>query len=128
MMKIAWRVTAVLLVLAIVVVAALMTAAWTMLPLDRVALTLHGETFSLADLDGWRAAMFFVAAVALVVLALVVAIGAVAFAIALGALGLAFGLLCSIGSLALAAAPFVLVAWLLWRLVRPRKAQVVASP
>ena len=111
--------TLLLLVLSLVV-AGLMVAAWTMLPLDQTALTIDGERFSLADLTGTHALVFFVVAVAAVVFALVVALLAGVFGLGLGVIGLAFGLAVTLGALALVASPFILLAWLLWRTVRSR--------
>ena len=122
------RGTAILLLLLVAVVAALMAAAWTVLPLDAVALTLHGQTISLADLHGGQALLAFGLAVGIVVIAAIAALAAVALGLAFAALGLAIGLLATLGSLALAAAPFVFVGWLLWRLVRPRPSAAVAAP
>ncbi len=116
------RALTILLLTLIAVVAGLMVAAWTMLPLDQAALTIEGERFSLADLSGTHAVVFFVIAVAAVVFALVVAIMAGALGLGLGVVGLAFGLAVAIGSLALVASPFIFFVWLVWRLVRTRPA------
>ncbi len=116
-----WRRALTIVLLAVtLVVAALMVAAWTMLPLDRTAIVIDGDRFSLADLTGTHTAVFFVIAVAVVVFIVLIAIGAGAFGLGLGVLGLAFGGLVTVGTLALVAAPFALVLWLIWRLVRSR--------
>jgi hypothetical protein len=116
------RALTMLLLVVTLVVAGLMVAAWSMLPLDRTAIVIDGDRFSLADLTGTHAIVFFVIAVAAVVFAVMVAIAACAFGLGLGALGLAFGGLVTLGTLALVAAPFALVVWLLWRLLRSRRA------
>ena len=119
------RVLTILLLTLTAVVAALMIAAWTMLPLDGTAITIDGERFSLADLTGRHAAAVFVIALAAVVFGLVVALVATVFGLGLGAVGLAFGGLVAAGTLALVAAPFALVLWLMWRLVRSRPPTVL---
>ena len=107
----------------------LMAFAWTMLPLDTVAVRLHDETFSLADLQGAQAALFFVLAVAAVVLGTLAVLATIAFGLCLAAIGLAIGALATAASLALFIAPFALILWLLWRLLRtPPTARVVAAP
>ncbi len=106
MIKTRSRVLAIGLLALTVAVTIVMAAAWTPLPLDRIALDLHGETFSLADLRGSHAFLFFVGAVAAVVSALVAACVLTGFGLGLGALGIGVGLLATIGSLALVAAPF----------------------
>jgi hypothetical protein len=121
------RALAIGLLVLTVVVTVLMAAAWTTLPLDRVALDLHGESFSLADLADTHAFLFFVGAVATVVIALVVAFVFTIFGLCLGALGIAIGLLATIGSLALVVAPFVLIGWLIWRLLRREPARAIAT-
>ena len=123
-----WRRALTILLLTLtLVVAALMITAWAMLPLDRTAITIDGERFSLADLTGTHAAVAFVIAVAAVVFSLVVAIMAAVFGLGLGAVGLAFGGLVAAGSLALVVAPFALVLWLMWRLVRSRPPTVLPA-
>ena len=116
-----------LLVLTLVVIA-LMATAWALLPLDHTSITIDGDTFSLADLTGGHALMFFVVAVMVVVFALALALAAGAFGLGLGVIGLAFGLIVTLGTLALFAAPFAFVVWLVWRLVRPQPMPVVARP
>jgi hypothetical protein len=118
---------ALLLALA-VVVTVVMAALWTLLPLDNVGLTVHGETFSLSDLHGTSAILFFVGSVAVVIFALVATLVAIVVGLTLGAIGLAVGLLATIASLALITAPFALVAWLVWRLVRARPAPMITGP
>ena len=120
------RAFGILLLILTLVVAALLVAGWTMLPLDSTAITIDGETFSLADLTGTHAVVFFVVAVAAVVFALVVALAAGAFGLGLGALGLAIGMAVTLGVLTLVASPFLLFVWLLWRALRTRRAPVVA--
>ena len=116
------RALAALLLIVTLAVVGLMVAAWTMLPLDRTAITVDGDRFSLADLTGTHAVVFLVVAVAAVVFAVLVALAAGAFGLGLGVLGLAFGGFVALGTLALVAAPFVLFAWLVWRIVRSRPA------
>ena len=127
MIKTLSRALAIGLLVLTVVVTILMAAAWTTLPLDRVALDLHGESFSLADLAGTHAFLFFVGAVAAVVIALVAAFVLTIFGLCLGALGIAIGLVATIGSLALVVAPFALIGWLFWRLLRREPAQAIAT-
>ena len=122
------RALATLLLVVTAIVVLLMAMAWTLLPLDNVALTVHGETFSLADLHGTSAVLFFVAAVAVVLAAIVATVFAVLIGLAFGALGLAIGLLATVASLALVAAPFALIVWLIWRAVRTRPAPVITGP
>ncbi len=128
MIKTVSRLLAILLFVLTIVVAVLLSSAWTLVPLEGVALTLHGQTFSLADLHGAQAILFFVLAVAGVVIAVVAALAMIAVGLAVGALGLALGVLTTIGSLALVAAPFALIGWLLWRLVRERPAAIATGP
>ena len=126
-MSLSWkRSLGILLLVLTLFVAALMVAAWTMLPLALTSITIDGETFSLADLTGTHAVAFFVFCVAVGVFALVAAIASAVFGLGLGAIGLAFGLVVTLGTLALVASPFALVVWLLWRLVRIRPAPVAA--
>jgi hypothetical protein len=126
----AWaRALAILLLVLTVVVTVLMAMAWTMLPLDGVAVTLHGRTFSLDDLQGARKALFFLMAVVVVVITLLAGLAAIVVGLGFGALGMAIGLIATVGSVALVMAPFALVGWLLWRLFRSRPtATVVARP
>ena len=116
------RALTILLLTLTAAVAGLMVAAWAMLPLDQTALTIEGERFSLADLTGTHAVVFFVIAVAGVVFALLVALAAGALGLGLGVIGLAFGLAVAIGSLALVTSPFLFFVWLVWRFVRTRPA------
>jgi hypothetical protein len=102
--------------------ALLVAAAWTLLPLDGVAIKVHGETFSLADLQGTQAGLFFLLAVAAVVIAVLAALAMLVVGLALGAFGIVVGLLATAGSLALVVAPIALVGWGLWRLFRARPA------
>jgi len=120
------RAFGILLLILTLVVTALMVAAWTVLPLDHTSITIDGETFSLADLTGTHAVVFFVVAVAAVVFALVVALAAGAVGLGFGAIGVAFGLIVTLGTLALVASPFAFVVWLVWRLVRTAPAPVPA--
>jgi hypothetical protein len=125
----AWRrAFGILLLILTLVVAALMVTAWTLLPLDRTSISIDGDTFSLADLTGTHTLVFFVIAVAAVVFALVVALACGALGLGLGAIGLAFGIVVTLGSLALVAAPFAFAIWLVWRLVRSSPAPVPARP
>ena len=103
-------------------VAVLITLAWFSLPLDGIMVTVHGQTFSLADLSAPQVAVWLCVAVAVVVLAVVVALILIALGLAIGALGLAFGLLTAAASLAFAVSPLALIGWLLWRLFRERPA------
>jgi hypothetical protein len=118
------RAAATLLLVLGLVIAALLAAAWAMLPLEHVALTLDGESFSLADLHGTSAVLFFVAAVAVMMSAFV----AVMFAVVVGLGFGAIGLVATIASLALIAAPFILVGWLVWRALRARPAPAITRP
>ena len=111
------RAAATLLLVLKLVVAGLLATAWTTLPLEHVALTLDGESFSLADLHGTSAVLFFVAAVAVMIFAFVAVMVAVVV-----------GLVAAIASLALIAAPFILVAWLVWRALRGRPAPAITGP
>jgi hypothetical protein len=115
------RALAVLLVVVAAFVAVLVAVAWAVLPLDRIALAIDGATYSLADLHGWDVVLAFLAAVAAVVLALVVALGAIVLAMAVGAIGVGVGLLAAVASVVVVVAPFVVVGWLLWRLLRRRR-------
>ncbi len=120
----AWsRALAIGLVVLTAIVTLLMAAAWTTLPLEHVAITLRGETFSLADLNGSNAVLFFVLAVAAVVIAVVAGLAAAVVGLSFGALGL----IVTVATLALVASPFALVIWLAWRGVRPRPAPVVVA-
>ncbi len=129
MIKIWFRALAIGLLGLTALVTLLMTVAWTMLPPDGVAIRLHGATFSLADLQGGQAALFFLFAVATVVIGSLAVLAMIAIGVCVGALGLAVGVLATASSLALVVAPFALVGWLLWRLLRARPvAGVVAAP
>jgi hypothetical protein len=129
MIKTSLRVLGIGLLVLTAIVAALMAAAWATLPLDQISISLHGETFSLADLSGSSAVLFFVLGVAAVVIAVIIGLSAAVVGLTLGALGVAFGLLVTVAVLALVASPFALVIWLVWRAVRPRPAPaVVAAP
>ena len=119
--------TALVLVVALVV-AGLLAAAWSMLPLDGTALVLDGERFSLADLHGTRAALFSAVVVAVVVAVVSAAIVAGVVGLGVGLLSLAFGGVVVVGTLAIVALPFALAAWLVWRLVRARPAPLVVRP
>jgi hypothetical protein len=107
-------------------VAVLIATAWFALPLDGVTVTAHGQSFSLADLQGPQIVVAFCIAVAAVVVAIVAALTMVVVGLAFGALGLAFGLLTAAASLAFVLSPFALIGWLLWRLFRERPAAVVS--
>ena len=109
------------LVIAIVVVAAAIAAAWAAWPLDGTTLWIDGEHFSLADLSGGHAAAAFA-------IALVAALVAVVVGIGFGVVGMAFGVLSAAASVALVLSPFVLVGWLLWRLLGNRSAKVASNP
>ena len=122
------RAAAMLLLVLALVIAALLVAAWTFLPLDDVGLTVHGETFSLADLHGTSAVLFFVAVVATGIFALVRGDGR----------GRRRPVLRrdrpgdrpggGDRALALVAAPFVLIGWLVWRALRTRPAPAITGP
>ena len=122
------RAIGILLLILTLVVAMLVATAWTMLPLDRTSISIDGDTFSLADITGTHTLVFFVIAVAAVVFALVVALACGALGLGLGAIGLAFGIVVTIGSLALVAAPFAFAVWLVWRLLRAAPAPMPARP
>jgi hypothetical protein len=109
------------------VVAALIATAWFALPLDGVTVSVHGQSYSLADLQGPQLAAALGIAVAVVVVVIVAMLVIVLVGLAFGALGIAFGLLTAAASLALVLAPFALIGWLLWRLFRERSAPVAAS-
>jgi hypothetical protein len=127
MIKTLGRVFAIGLVVLTAVVTLLMAAAWTTLPLEHVAITFRGETFSLADLSGSSAVLVFVLAVAAVVLAVLVGLAAAVVGLSVGATGIAFGLLVTVATLAVVASPFALIVWLIWRVLRPRSAPVVVA-
>ena len=120
------RALAIALLALTLVVAVLLTMAWFSLPLDEITVSVHGQTFSLADLQGPQVAIGLCIAVAAVVLAIVVALILVVVGLALGALGLAFGLLTAAASLAVMLAPLALIGWLLWRVFRGRPAPPTA--
>jgi hypothetical protein len=122
------RVVALLLLALAVVIGALVAAAWAILPLDNVSVTWHGDTFSLADLHGTNALLFFIVVVAALLFALVAAMLAIVVGLGFGAIGMAVGTLAMVASLALVAAPFVLIAWLVWRLLRTRPAPAITGP
>jgi len=120
------RALAIALLALTLVVAVLITMAWFSLPLDGITITVHGQTFSLADLQGPQVAIGLCIAVAAIVFAIVVALILVVVGLALGALGLAFGLLTAAASLAVMLAPLALIGWLFWRLFRGRPAPSTA--
>jgi len=120
------RALAIALLVLTLVVATLITMAWFSLPLDGITITVHGQTFSLAELRGPQVAVALSIAVAAVVVAIVVALVMVVVGFVFGALGLAFGLLTAAASLAVVLAPFALIGWLLWRQFHDRPAPVAA--
>ena len=120
------RALAIALLVLTLVVATLITMAWFSLPLDGITITVHGQTFSLAELRGPQVAVALSIAVAAVVVAIVVALVMVVVGLVFGALGLAFGLLSAAASLAVVLAPFALIVWLLWRVFHDRPAPVAA--
>ncbi len=122
------RPLAALLLALAVVIGALVAAAWAILPLDNVSVTWHGDTYSLADLQGTNALLFFIVVVAAVLFALVAAMLAIVVGLGFGAIGMAVGMVAMVASLALVAAPFVLIAWLVWRLLRTRPAPAISGP
>ena len=121
------RALAIALLVLTLVVAVLITMAWFSLPLDGITVTVEGQTFSLADLQGPQIVVAFCIAVAAVVVAIVAALVMVVVGLGFGALGVAFGLLTAAASLALVLAPLALIGWLLWRLFHDRPAPV-ATP
>jgi hypothetical protein len=122
------RALAVSLLILALFVAVLIATAWFALPLDGVTVVAHGQSFSLADLQGLQLASAFCIAVAAVVVAIVAGLAAIVVGLGLGALGLALGLLTAAASLALVLSPLALIAWLLWRLFRERPAAIVTGP
>ena len=120
------RAVAIALLVLTLVVAALITMAWFSLPLDGITITVHGQTFSLAELRGPQVAVGLTIAVAAVVVAIVGALVMVVVGLAVGALGIAFGLLTAAASLAVVLSPFALIAWLLWRVFHDHPAPVAA--
>ena len=121
------RALAIALLALTLVVAVLITMAWFSLPLDEITITVPGQSFSLAELQGPQVAVGLCIAVAAVVFAIVAALVLVVVGLAVGALGIAFGLLTAAASLALVLSPFALIGWLLWRLFRDRP-EPVATP
>jgi len=121
------RALAIALLVLTLFVAVLIATAWFALPLDGITVTVHGQAFSLADLEGPQIVVAFCLAVAAVVVAIVAALVMVVVGLGFGALGIAFGLLTAAASLALVLSPFALIGWLLWRLFHDRPAPV-ASP
>ena len=121
------RALAIALLVLTLFVAVLIATAWFALPLDGVTVTVHGHTFSMADLEGPQIVVAFCIAVAAVVVAIIAALVLVVVGLAFGALGIAFGLLTAAASLALVLTPFALIGWLLWRLFHDRPAPV-ATP
>jgi hypothetical protein len=121
------RVLTISLLLLILVVAVPITMAWFALPLDGITVAVHGQTFSLAELQGPQVALALCVAVAAVVFAIVAALIMVVVGLAVGALGIAFGLFAAAASLALVLSPFALIGWLLWRLFRERPVAVAST-
>ena len=121
------RALAIALLVLTLVVAIVITLAWFSLPLDGITVTVEGQTFSLADLQGPQLAVGLCIAVAVVGIAIVAALVMVVVGLALGALGIAFGLLTAAASVAVVLSPFALIAWLLWRQFHDRPAPV-ATP
>ncbi len=129
MIKLFGRALAILMLLLTLVVAVVLAVAWFTLPLDGIAVTVDGATYSLGELlQGPRAVLVFFVAVVAVVMAVIAALTMVVVGLAVGALGLAFGLVTAAASLALVAAPFALVGWLLWRLFRQRPVAIATAP
>ena len=121
------RALAIALLVLTLFVAGLIATAWFALPLDGITVTVEGQSFSLADLQGPQLAVGLCIAVAVVVIAIVAALVMVVVGLGFGALGIAFGLLTAAASLALVLSPFALIGWLLWRLFHDRPAPV-ATP
>jgi len=126
----AWhRGAAIVLLVLTLVVSAMLAIAWFALPLDGITITTGGETFALVDvLHGPRGVIFFLVAVAALVIVIVAALSMAVVGVALGALGAAFGLLTALAVIAVVAAPFALVGWLLWRVFRQRPAALASRP
>ena len=109
-------------------VAVLIAIAWATLPLEGVTVTVHGQSFALAELHGLRAFVAFCIAVAVVVIAVVAALTLAVVSLGFGVIGMVFGLLTAVASLALVVSPFALIGWLLWRQFRERPPAVVTRP
>jgi hypothetical protein len=121
------RAVAIVLLWLTFLVAVLLAMAWATLPLDGVTVTVHGQSFALAELQGVRAAVAFCIAVAVVVIAIVAALTMALVGLGFGVIGMVFGLLTAAASLALVLSPFALIGWLLWRALRERPAPVAST-
>ena len=116
----AWgRAVAIALLLAFVAIVVGMAVAWSLLPLDHTTITIDDETVRLSGIDGWRIAVAIAAASAGVLIALIVGALAVVFALLAAALSIAVALAFAVAALALVASPVLVVAWAIWRAVRP---------
>jgi len=122
------RAVAIVLLFLTVLVAALIGIAWATLPLDGVTVTVHGQTFALAELQGLRAVVAFCIAVALTMIVIVVAVTLAIVSLGFGVIGMVFGLLTAVASLALVLSPFALIGWLVWRQFREPPPAVASHP
>ena len=122
------RAVAIVLLSLTVLVAALVGIAWAALPLDGVTVSVHGQTFALAELHGLRAAVAFCIAVAVVVILIIVALTLAIVSLGFGVIGMVFGLLTAAASLAFVLSPFALIGWLVWRQFRERPSAVATRP
>ena len=122
------RAVAIVLLSLTVLVAALVGIAWAALPLDGVTVSVHGQTFALAELHGLRAAVAFCIAVAVVVILIIVALTLAIVSLGFGVIGMVFGLLTAAASLAFVLSPFALIGWLVWRQFRERPTAVATRP
>jgi len=122
------RAVAIVLLSLTVLVAALVGIAWAALPLDGVTVSVHGQTFALAELHGLRAAVAFCIAVAVGVILIIVALTLAIVSLGFGVIGMVFGLLTAAASLAFVLSPFALIGWLVWRQFRERPPAVATRP
>jgi len=122
------RAVAIVLLSLTVLVAALVGIAWAALPLDGVTVSVHGQTFALAELHGLRAAVAFCIAVAVGVILIIVAFTLAIVSLGFGVIGMVFGLLTAAASLAFVLSPFALIGWLVWRQFRERPPAVATRP
>jgi hypothetical protein len=127
-MKRGWSIVATTLVVLGIVVAGAAALAWNALPLDGTTVWIDGESFSLAERGGAPAVAGFASAFVVSLAALALAACGVAVGLAAAAIGIGIGVLATAASLALIASPFLLVGWLLWRVLRkPASSAPVAS-
>ena len=118
MIKVLGRLALAAVIVALLAAVALGSLALSAWPLDGASLAIDGDSISLAGLPGWHVTAAIAAVAAAVCIALLAAAGAVVLALLAVALGIAVALFATVGSFALVLSPLLVVAWIVWRIVR----------